>query len=571
MFNRSVLKTCTLATVMVSVLSGCAATREVSKTEKATWGMVQQRAQAAGAAEMKPSTFTVDNSFYAARTPISTVPVNSTVKLPEAFYKNANMNQQTPTSLAEITSRIARSSGYEVRIAQDVLSGGNGASAAPAPVAQPAPIAATDPSAPPTGLPPLPSTSVSFAPAPAMAGGNELQLNEVLFTGNLAGLLDAVTGRLNLSWRWTGQRIEIFRYETKMFRLNALAGQTSVEANLDATSESLSSSSGGSGGSGGGSSGGSGSGGVKGSSGQTTSVSNSTEIWKEVEDSIKGILSEKGKMNVVPSSGTLTVTDTPDALRQVEAQVQEFNRIYNRQIRVNVEVYAVERSKEDDMAIDWNLVWATAGSRFGLDVAQQGGATGGSNTFTLDMRRGPFAGSNVVANVLNTVGKTTLLTRIPVTILNNRTAPVNVSRDVAYVAEYSTTTSNNDNNGNTTTITPGVVSEGISMNVTPRVLEDNNVLIRYAVDLATIERITNFTSPDGRSAIQLPQRAVRNFLQEVRIKSGETMVLTGFEQANAQDTSSGPFSGKAWWAGGSKNAVSSSRTLVIVITPYVLQ
>lgn len=566
MSTRSVFKTCALATMVVSVLSGCAATREVKKMEQDSWSQIRDRAQAAGNVQMKPSTFSVDNSFYAARTPLATTPVNPTVKLPDSFYKNANMNQQTPTSLTEIASKIARSSGYEVRIDQDVLSGNGQNRQAQAATAAPATTPSADTSAPPTGLPPLPSAAVSFAPTP-ISGGNDLVLNDVLFSGNLVGLLDTVTGRLNLSWRWTGSKIEIFRYETKMFRLNALAGEAKVEANLDATSESLSSSSSGSSGGGGGSQ----NAGVKGSSGQSTSVSSTMEIWKEVEDSIKGILSEKGKMVVVPSSGTLTVRDTPEALRQVEAQVQEFNRIYNRQVRVNVEVYAVERRKEDNMAIDWNLVWQTAGSRFGLDVAQQGGAAGGSNTFTLNMNRGPWSGSSVVANVLNTVGKTTLLTRIPVTTLNGRTAPVNVSRDQAYVAEYSTTTSTNNNTGNTTTITPGVVSEGISMNVTPRVLEDNNVLVRYAIDLSTIEGITTFTSPDGNSAIQLPQRAVRNFLQDVRIKSGETMVLTGFEQANGQDTTSGPLSPKAWWAGGSKQAVASSRTLVIVITPYVLQ
>ena len=578
MATRSALKL--LATSLaLGLLVGCAATQQVHEINRQGVPVVQNRFETGAYPQRSESSFRVDGGFYAARTPISSTPINEKLRLPESFFKNANMNVQTPTSLTELSARLSRLSGYQVQIDQDVLHSGSSSSSGVASVPS---MSTSDPSSPPSSLPPLPS-GTTFAATPVSVG-NDLMLNEVIFNGNLAGLLDAVTAKLNLSWRWTGDRVEIFRYETKMFRLNALAGQTDVSANLDTTSSSLTgggggSSAGGSGSSSGssgrGSSSSSGGGGNNGSSGQTTSMSSSMEIWKEVEAAVKSVMSSDGKLSMTPSSGTLTVRDTPVALRQVEAQIAEFNRIYGRQVTLNVEVYSVERAAGDTAAVDWNLVWGTAASRYDVNIGSTGGAAGSPTAFTLGVKNGPFAGSGLVASVLSTVGKTTLLTSVPVTTLNGQTVPVNISRDRAYVASYSTTvntgTGTSGRGTTSTTITPGVVSEGFSMNVMPRILEDNNVIIRYAVDLATIEGITTFTSPDGTSSIQLPQRAVRNFLQNVKVKSGQTMVLTGFQQVTGQENGAGPGSPGAWFLGGSRQANAASRTLVIVITPYVLK
>lgn len=553
-----------LTGLLIALLAGCATNREVGRLERTTQPLINSRYDAAAYPRQDEGTFSVNTGFYAARKPITVSPVNPAVRLPESFYKNTSMNVQSRTSLTEIAARIARLAGYQVSIDQDVI-GGTSRAAAPAAAPAPAAAQASDPSAPPSSLPPLPggnAAAPSFEPT-MVASSNELTLNKLLFEGNLSGLLDMVTGQLNLSWRWTGDRVEIFRYETKMFRLNALAGSANVSTNLNTTSSSLSSSGGGSGGS---------SGGTQGSSGSNTSVSTTMEIWNEVEKSVDAVLSADGKMSTTPSAGIITVRDTPQVLRQVEAQISEFNRIYGRQVMLNVEVYAVERTATDTAAVDWNVVWSNASSRYGFGLNTGGNAQGSSNAFTLDVNRGPFAGSGIVASVLSTVGNSTLLTSAPVTTLNGQTVPLNISRDQAYVAEYSTTLNGGTGTSqSTTTITPGVVSEGFSMNVTPRILEDNNVLIRYAVDLSTIEGIQEFTSPDGLSAIQLPRRAVRNFLQNVNVKSGQTLVLTGFQQVTGTRDDQGPGSAKAWFLGGQKSSTLNSRTLVIVITPYVMQ
>lgn len=568
-----------VAVALVS-LSGCATSKQVRQVDRDASPVVQSRYSTATTV-LQDDAFRVDNGFYASTRPIISAQINPSKQLPAAFRKDASMNIQSARTLTDLASLIASKSGHQIAIDQDVLdvkgssgSGGVTSVAQQVSLQSMAPPVVVQPGAgmselAPTALPPLPGGAVPVSvgapvPLPALAS-NDLMISDIIYKGDLGGLLDMVTSKLGLSWRWTGQRVEIFRYETKMFRLNALAGTTDTSSNLNTTSSSLS------GGGGGMSGGGSSGGGNQGSSGSNTSTSTQMDIWPDVEKAIQNVLSSNGKVSMTPSAGVITVRDTPQNLSQVETMIGELNKIYGKQVRINVEVYALERNASDSAAVDWNIVWSSAGSRMGFNVGTGGSAAGSANAFSLTSRSGPFSGSGVVASVLSSLGKTTLLTSAPFQTLNGQTVPVNTSSDQAYVAQYSTTLGGGTTGGSTTTITPGVVSEGFSMNVTPRILEDGNVMIRYAIDLSTIDGIQEFVSPDKQSAIQLPRRSVKNFLQNVKVKSGETLVLTGFQQVTSATDSSGPGSFNAWALGGSKKASLKTRTLVVVITPYILK
>lgn len=523
-----------------------------------------ERYQAARSPRQENQSFIVEEGFYAARRPISVTPINPALVLPPVFSQPANMDIQTPTSITEIGARITKMSGYRVAVDQDVLAGSGRGSrsstreAAAPPMALPPmdggplPDAAT----PPGVLPPLPvSMEMSMAPEDTI-------LSDVVYRGNLTGLLDEVTGRLNMSWRWTGSQIEIFRYETKMFRLNALANTTSTSSSLNTTSSTSS-------GSGGGGQGGGGDSGNTGSSGSNISVSNQMDVWQEVQENVEALLSSEGTISISPTAGLITVRDTPSVLSRVEKQLDEYNRIYSKQVMLHVEVYAVERSQGDDYSLNWNAMWERASNALGFSYQGAGGTSAGP-AFTINVsdESSAFFGSNVVGRALSTIGNTTLLTSGTVITLNGKTVPLNVSREQAYLQSSSSSISG-EHSMSSTTLTPGVATEGFAMNFTPKILDSNQVLLHYSIDLSVIEDIETFSA--GDSAIQLPRRSVRNFLQEVSVRSGRSLVLTGFQQAQGVNSGNGPFSPKAWFLGGGKQADASSRTIVIVVTPYVTQ
>jgi len=564
----------TVAMVAVS-LSGCATQRAVSEMNQSVSTKANQDFEASRQPLTPAATFQVDKGFYAARKPIDVTPVNGSTSLPSSFYRPTRVAIQNRVTLQELAANISSGSGIRVGISPDVLSPtGNAAGGAGLAAGGSLGSASNPTAAPPSALPPLPGgeggagafpTSVPTATGDGSVQG--LNLNGLQFEGNFVGLLDTITGKLNLSWRYDGAQILIYRYETRMFRLNALAGDSTVNATLSTKAQS--------GGSGGGGAAG-GSGGLSGNSGQDTTVNSKMDIWKDVESTIKASLpkGDGSSYSLVPSAGLVTIKSTPTVLAEIEAQMKEFNRIYSRSVMLKVDVYAVENNHGDDYGLDWGLFWKKANG-FGLSLASSGNtASNGASigpSFTFSKVGGALDGSNIVAAMNSTLGNTSLVTSATAITLNGQTVPFNVSREQAYLQSYSTTLNGGTSGTSTTTLTPGVVQEGFSMNFTPRILDGNNVMMRYAVDLSNIEQITTFTSPDGLSAIQLPSRSVRNFLQNVNIHSGDSLLLTGFQQVQGKDNSSGPFSAKAWFAGGRRTTSALNRTIVIIVTPYITQ
>lgn len=552
---------------LVVFASGCAntaITKQVEQIGDDLSSATRARHDAISHPVTPSSSFEISHGFYAARKPLVNTATNVRKSYPAAFSKEASITIQTPVSVYELMSRVATLLGSLVVVDADIASSATPASTprgnVPPPTELPplpGALGGPDdiPVAAPTQLPPLPGLDT-------VAGRDTVILNDFVYTGSVAGLLDTATSRLGLSWRWTGERVEVYRYETRAFRLNALAGTSQTDARLDTTSES--GSRGGGGGSGGQT-------GVQatGESGQQTTFSSQSNIWEDVERTLASLLSSNGSLNMSPSAGLVTVRDTPSVLSVVESQISHFNAIYGRQVSLNVEVYSIERSIEDSVGVNWALAFQNAAGN-GFNMSSGSTLGEGAQSFTFSQTGNRWGGSRLVVSALSALGRTSLLTSGTVITTNGQTAPLNIANEQAYLASFSTTLGGGVSGGTTTTLTPGIIMDGFSMNFTPRILDNNEILLRYALDLSRTEDITTFETPDGSAAIQLPRRTVRSFLQNVQLAAGETLVLAGFQQLDAGQARQGVGSPKNWGMGGRRTSENTARTIVIAITPNVL-
>lgn len=476
------------------------------------------------------STVSIDRSgFYAAQTPIEASGMGFENNYPESFNKKAMLTISPSSTISDVAQYVSKATGYRVTIDPDAFGPATGSNANP-------------------------------------SSGNQSNMsvgNISYGDGSLAGLLDSVTARFQLHWNWSGDSVRIYKYQTQVFQVAALAGKTTYTSNLNTTSSSMAQ---------GGGRGSQASSNNKGTSGQNTSVSGTDDAWEEIQKAVETVASKDAAVTPSPTAGMIVVRDTPEKLAIIGKIIAQYNKVYSKQILLKVQVYSVERSDSDNYGADWNAIWKTAASKFGFKYSTGGntssGLSSGGNQVTLTKNGGPWNGSSAVFSALSGLGKTTLLTNNSILTLNGKTAPLNVSTEQAYVQEFATTLAGTSGSP-TTTITPGVVTGGFAMNFTPRILGDNNILMHYTVDLSTINKIVNYTSPNGSAGVQLPTRTVRNFFQDAKLHSGDTVVLTGFQQTDTQDTSSGIGSAKLWGLGGAKNNSAVNRTIVIVVTPYI--
>ncbi|WAC74557.1 PilN family type IVB pilus formation outer membrane protein [Roseateles sp. SL47] len=490
--------------------------------------------------------------------------------LPAVFSSPVTFNRRV-RSLSEFAERVAVLAGVPTRVTPDALEVSLGGGRA-APRAGAAPMASTSGAAipPPSSL----QQSLPGAGTGAMLPmGDGLGAYLVYRNGDLKGLLDLAATRFGVSWKYTQGLIEFLHVDTRTFQVNAVPGDSALSANVGNTSTT--GGEGGNGGSGGLTStsagGGTGGGGSTTSNAQNTAVRSQLSVFSSLEKSVAAMLSPHGTVVSSTATGTLTVTDTPAILARVEKFLERENRTLSKQVMINVTVLAVSLSDEDNYGLNWNLVYSDLFRRYGVRSAF--GAGQSSTEFAasiLDTSGSRFAGSSLMINALSTQGKVRKETSASVATLNHQPVPVQVARQTAYLKSSQTTITANV--GSTTSLTPGVVTSGFTMTVLPNLLDNGTVMLQFSTDISTLRRL-NLISSTGNgngTQIQTPEVDTRNFLQRVAMKSGQTLVVSGFEQMEGNVDRQGTVVPSNVLFGGGVATRSNKEVIVILITPITM-
>lgn len=389
-------------------------------------------------------------------------------------------------------------------------------------------------------------------------------------TGTVASYLDALSARTGVFWRWQHDQVEWFVNETRSYQFDALAFKT--EINNTITNVNASSSSGG------GSSGGSGSGSQSGlniSSGQTTSLSASIDPFDALLKDIENIVGKKsagaGSSEIIANKflNTITVTATPVVHERVQAYMDQANAIASKQVQFNVKVLSVELDATESYGINWGVIYQDLNSRFKIETNLVSDAINSANSTTIGLinPNSRFDGSEVLLEALSAQGDVSIEQSANVITLNGRPAPIQVTEDTAYLP--SVTSLQVPNAGATTSFQGATVTTGFAMRLTPMVRANNDVIVQLELNISNLRNLRQISPGLGLTAEQ-PEIDRRQIAPQVLLKSGATMVLSGFEQTRAGGNRRGIGSPKFQALGGGTNANQKKSTLVVLITPIVL-
>ena len=477
---------------------------------------------------------------------------------PEAAKRPLVVNREFRT-LFEVAERVTALTGVPVVVAPDAASA----------TAGPPPAVAGAQSAQQT-LPVVPG--IAGAPTPGIgAQAPQPPLALLTYSGPLAGFLDLVGARFGVSWEWHGSGVRFFRYVTRTFHLAALPGDLTLQSTI---SNQNGSAAGGTGTTGAGSTTGT----AATSSSQQTGVAfTGMSIWRAVEDSIRSMLSSAGRVTVTAATGTVTVTDTPQIVAQVERFIDEQNGALRKQVVVNVRVLTVDLTNADEYGINWDIVYQTLSQNLGWSFASAFPVDASATTLTLRIlgtagsatgshtsRR--WGGSEAMISALSTQGHVAQVTSGSVTTLNNQAAPFQIGRQQSYLAASTTTVAQGV--GATTTLQPGLITTGFSMVVVPRILTGGKLMLQYTINLSSLIRIS--TASSNGSSIQTPEIDTRDFMQRVLLNSGDTLVLTGFEQTTLNALTQGIGDADNVALGGGVRGNRGRAVLVILVQPTIL-
>ncbi|OGT36833.1 MAG: hypothetical protein A3F11_08605 [Gammaproteobacteria bacterium RIFCSPHIGHO2_12_FULL_37_14] len=315
-------------------------------------------------------------------------------------------------------------------------------------------------------------------------------------------------------------------------------------------------------------------------------------VWKDLDLTIKQILSPEGKVMVSESTTSVTVRDRPSNVELVGRYIYNLNNNLSKQVLVKIQILSVNLENDYNFGINWQMV-ANAfhnspfvvNANYGTPVAitavpeqltlPLGQTSIPSNapqfgTMVNPSRANQIPSWTILLNALNQQGKTSVVTEPRVICLNNQVSVIRITKSEGYVASIQNTstgaggTTTAAQNTVTSQVTPGMVITGLTLYVLPKLLKDN-IYLQVNADLSTNDGFKEFGQ--SGSQVQLPNISAKSFNQRSLIRSGDTMILSGFRQVSNQTGATQFLSSQAL---GGKASIEGSIETVILITPIIL-
>ena len=432
-----------------------------------------------------------------------------------------------------------------------------------------------------TGLPvrleEIKSTSQAGGGAQASSEGKQKEAVSFEYVGKLSGLLDQIATKYGVWWRYKNGTISFYSMETRVFTLYALPVDTTLSASLQGASTSQ---------------------GGQGAATSTLSSSANLSLWSSIESGLNQLVSEGGSISTSPVTGTVTVTAPPFTIRKVAQYVRDLNEKMSRQVAISVQILQVTLNNDDQYGLDLKPIFKNASldasliSPYSIDPAGSAGLI----SMALVNQNSKFDGTTGIIQALSMQGKTSLVTSTSVTTLNNKVAPVQVATSENYVSETRVETTGSGSDVSTSLeLSTDTLNYGFTMEILPRILDHGRLIILFTMTLTDLISLETFpeggaqsgtgttseedggTTEEGTdnenttSVVQLPKMQTRGFVQEIAMRSGSTLILTGFEQLQNSVDTAGIGQPKMSLLGGRAYSTNSRSVLVVLLTPEVLE
>lgn len=309
----------------------------------------------------------------------------------------------------------------------------------------------------------------------------------------------------------------------------------------------------------------------------------STNYWAYLETKINKLLENKAGRDVIisPMSGLVTIRAFPNEIRVVREFLERETEHLNRQVILEIQLIEVQLNDEYQQGISWNNAGDTVGTTDILfDSVHQIADSLIQNTIggggALTIANGSF---NAVVTMLETQGDVNVLSKPRITAMNNQKAVIKVGGDEYFVTDVSTTTVT----GTSTTSTPNVeltpFFSGISVDVTPKINDDDTVLLHIHPAIIDIEEQTKTigfgSSTVGNLVIPVAKSDVRESDTIVKAQSGDVIIIGGLMKTIDKDiVSKTPLLADIPWLGElftNRQKVNLKTELVILVKPKIVK
>ncbi|WP_337910232.1 pilus (MSHA type) biogenesis protein MshL [Vibrio cholerae] len=320
-------------------------------------------------------------------------------------------------------------------------------------------------------------------------------------------------------------------------------------------------------------------------------TTNESDFWPLLEKAVAQLLGGSGGQTVIanPQAGVLTLRAYPDEIRQVNEFLGISQQRMHRQVILEAKILEVTLSDVYQQGINWSKAFSSNGASYNI----------GSGTITQDSSGNPITSalpgldaigsllggqSNVVISsgsfdavisFMATQGDLNVLSSPRVTASNNQKAVIKVGTDEYYVTDLSSVVGTGDNAQASPDITLTPFFSGISLDVTPQIDDQGNVLLHVHPAVIEVEQQTKIITYNSQEiTLPLARSSIRESDSVIRAKDGDVVVIGGLMKTNTiERVSKVPFLGDVPGLGNLFRNISNQTQkteLVILLKPTVV-
>jgi general secretion pathway protein D len=284
------------------------------------------------------------------------------------------------------------------------------------------------------------------------------------------------------------------------------------------------------------------------------------KISKELSSAVHTLQIDKRTNKII-------VTGFPDKMAEIKMLVKEFDEA-SRQVLIETEIWQLSLSKSFQRGINWEKIFRSIKhldfqGNFPLGLAAA--ATRGE----ISVGTGPTESYNATIQLLSTYGKTDMLSRPHIAVLNNEEAKILVGSKEAFI----TSTVSQAQSSTTTSESVSYIDVGIKINVVPTINKDGFITMKIKPEVSSVR-----TTLDTAAGSKVPIVETSEVQTIVKVKDGATVLIAGLMKEKTTETREGiPILSRipvlGWLFGNYEKGPLTEPVkteLIIAITPHII-
>ena len=267
-----------------------------------------------------------------------------------------------------------------------------------------------------------------------------------------------------------------------------------------------------------------------------------TDFWHELDEALHSIIAidKEATVFINKQSGMIIARAKPTQLREIENFISATQNQISRQVILEAKILEVTLNDTHKDGIDWKSI-----VREGLNTAPV--LTGAAGGIYLASQAGGFRAGDFSAlvSLLETQGKTKVLSSPRISTLNNQQAIIKVGQDSSFVTGISPGIVGGLNGG-TVQPAPTLSSffSGIALDVTPQINDNDEVTLHIHPSITTVESLDRKYTIDSngtQSSIPTALNTIRESDSIVKAKDNQVIVLGGLMQETTDENKEGVY------------------------------